>query len=159
MPRKSGLTVRQHEREGIAAPVPVEFSICSEHSTQLHFSPRSSAMSAHGIRGRATDISSGGMGLECRQFVPRMSEGTVRILVPDPIAVGPDGSPVLEVGFEHQVKVRRVYLTGREPTYALGLAFVNPAADIDQRVTALLKRIHAWHEPLGQSGAKGAANA
>jgi len=141
MSKTSGLTVRQHEREGIE--VPIELVICEEHASQVRFSPGSSAAGEHGIRGMAVDISAGGMGLECRHFVPRMCEGLIRAFTPDPLGIAGDGTPILDVMFEHRVKVRRVYLIGREPLYALGVAFVDPQSDIDQRISALLKRIHA----------------
>ena len=75
------------------------------------------------------DVSPGGMGLQCRQYLPRMSEGIVRVL-------GDKG----EVVFEHHVKVRRVYLTDREPVYSLGVAFIDPEAGIEKKVAALVQR-------------------
>lgn len=157
MSQTSGLTVRQHEREGIQ--VPVEFYICSEHCQQVHFSPQSSASGQHWLRGRAVDISSGGMGLEFRQFIPRMCEGTVRVFAPDPMGIGADGSPLYEAAFEHRVKVRRVYLIGREPLYAMGVAFVDPESDIDQRIADLLIRIKSAARVPPHAQSRGAFNA
>jgi c-di-GMP-binding flagellar brake protein YcgR len=141
MRQTSGLTIRQHEREGIE--VPIEFVVCEQHSAQVRFSPSSAAAHSTTIRGRAVDISPGGMGLECRQFLPRMSEGTIRIYAPEPVAVAGDGSPILDLVFEHVVKVRRVYLIARDPMYAMGVAFVDPEPDIDRRIATLLKRLSA----------------
>jgi hypothetical protein len=141
MIQTSGLTVRQHEREGIE--VPVDFEVCAEHAAQVHFSTGSSALGQHAIRGRAVDISPGGMGLELRQFLPRMCEGTIRVFAPDPIGMAGDGSPIYETAFEHRVKVRRVYLIGREPLYAMGVAFIDPTPDIDKKIGELIQRIRA----------------
>jgi len=157
MSQTSGLTVRQHEREGIE--VPVEFLVCDEHGGQVHFSPASSASGQHAVRGKAVDISAGGMGLECRQFMPRMCEGIIRVFGPDPIGTAADGSPILETAFEHRVKVRRVYLIGRDPLYALGVAFVDPQPEIDQRIAELLSRLQGTCSlPMGGPG-KGGPNA
>jgi c-di-GMP-binding flagellar brake protein YcgR len=153
--QKSGLTVRQHEREGIQ--VPVEFFVSPEHGAQVHLSPESSAVGQHTLRGTAVDISSGGMGLEFRQFIPRMCGGTVRVFVPDPISVGADGSPLFEAVFEHQVKVRRVYLIGREPLYAMGVAFIDPDPDIDHRITTLLERIKSGARAVTPHAGRGGA--
>lgn len=139
MLKTSGLTVRQHEREGIE--VPIEFAVCPAHDSQVRFSPSSSAASAGMVRGQAVDISSGGMGLHCRQFVPRMTEGTLRVFVPVPGKVQADGSPAQEMVFEHKVKVRRVFQLGREQMYSLGVAFVDPDLSIDRRIAALIERI------------------
>ena len=135
----SGLTVRQHEREG--NEVPIEFVVCEAHATQVRFSPSSGALTPHVIRGEAIDISSGGMGLRSRQFVPRMCEGTVRVFAVVPDSKNADGSPVLELMFEQMVKVRRVTLVGREPVYSLGVAFINHSEDLDRRITTLFDRI------------------
>jgi c-di-GMP-binding flagellar brake protein YcgR len=139
MRQTSGLTIRQHEREGIQ--VPIEFVVSEHHTAQVRFSPSSSAAQSNTVRGRAVDISPGGMGLELRQFLPRMCEGTIRIYAPDPMAVAGDGTPILDLVFEHAVKVRRVYLIARDPVYAMGVAFVEPSPDIDKQIATLLKRM------------------
>jgi c-di-GMP-binding flagellar brake protein YcgR len=136
MSQTSGLTVRQHERE--AFELTVEFVVCEAHREQVRFSPMSSAPEPHVIRGTARDISPGGMGLVCRHFVPRMCEGTVRVFNPNPVGTAADGTPIHEVVFEHRVKVRRIALNSHEPTYAMGVAFLDPEPDIDQRVAKLL---------------------
>jgi c-di-GMP-binding flagellar brake protein YcgR len=148
MPQTSGLTVRQHEREGLQ--VPVEFVVSEKHRAQVHFSPASSALGQHAIRGQAVDISSGGMGLECRHFVPRMCEGMIRVFAPDSVGYSNEGSPLYEVAFEHRAKVRRVYLISREPLYAMGLAFIDPAPEVDAQISALLKRVRQAQQSAPQ---------
>lgn len=139
MSRLSGLTIRQHQRLGIE--VPVEFIVCDAHAPQVRFSPSSAPAAAHIIRAKAVDVSSGGMGLECRHFLPRMCEGIVRVFHPSAFTSSGDGGSVPQVLLEHPVKVRRVYLIGREPRYAIGLAFVNPQPDIKQRIASLVSML------------------
>lgn len=138
MSQTSGLTVRQHEREGIE--VPFELTVSSSHAAQVRFSASSSAVSEHVIRGQAIDISSGGMGLRCRQLLPRMSEGIVRVFAP---TSGASGEGTGELMFEQKVKVRRVTLTGREPMYSLGVAFIDPEPTLDEQINALFRRLES----------------
>ena len=138
MPQTSGLTVRQHERAGIE--MPVELEVCEAYASQVLFSSSSSASGQHVIRGIAIDISPGGMGIESRQFVPRMVEGTVRVFAPDANRKNRDGSPVLNLVFEQPVKVRRVSQLNRDPSYNLGVAFLGSGTEMDQRIAALLEQ-------------------
>jgi hypothetical protein len=136
LPKTSGLTVRQHERAGIQ--VPVEFAVCQEHRQQVRFSPQSAAPDHHIMQATALDISPGGLGLESRHFLPRMCEGLIRIT---------DGNEIL---LEQRAKVRRVYLTGREPRYMIGLSFLSPPDDIEQRIATVVARFDM--ETKGQEG-------
>lgn len=151
MSQTTGLTVRQYERESLE--LPIEFTVCDEHSGQVKFSSSSSAAGQHVIRGTLLDVSPGGMGMQCSQFVPRMSEGIIRVYGgqgieasrhqgiragTDVAASMPGSLDASMPVFEHRVKVRRVFLTDRQPVYSLGLAFVNPEIGIEQKVTALL---------------------
>jgi c-di-GMP-binding flagellar brake protein YcgR len=152
MSQISGLTVRQHERAEIE--LSVEFVVRQRHREQVRFSPISNAAEPYVTRGKAIDLSSGGMGLICRQFVPRMCDGTVRVFDPIPVGKASDGTPIHEVIFEHAVKVRRVSMASHEPTYALGIAFVDPEPDIEARVERLMKRIvQANAAAAGEGGA------
>jgi hypothetical protein len=163
MSKTSGLTVRQHEREGIQ--VPIEFVICEEHRAQVHFSSTSSAIGQHAVKGQAVDISPGGMGLELRQFVPRMCEGIVRVVMPATIQI--EGSAELSnaILFEHRAKVRRVFLTGRDPIYTIGLAFLNPGTEVDAQIAELLQQVKQMSAKSASSSngshgeRKGASNA
>lgn len=136
MNKTSGLTVRQHERAGIQ--VPVEFLVCNEHGVQVRFSPQSNSPDHHIISATAIDISPGGLGMECRHFLPRMCEGVVRII---------NGG---EVVLEQRAKVRRVFLTGRDPKYMIGVAFISPPEDIEQRIHDVTGRFDA--DIMGKAG-------
>ncbi len=138
----SGLRVRQHQRREIE--LPVEFVVCEEHRTQVRFSASSSAVNHHAVRGTSIDVSPGGMGIVCQQFIPRMCEGSLRVFDPTPAGTKSDGTPMLEVAFELRVKVRRVQMAAQEPTYLLGLAFTDPKLvdrDIGDRISILAKRM------------------
>ncbi len=159
MSPKSGLRVRQHHRREIE--LPVEFVIAEEHRSQVRFSSSSSAPDPTCVRGTSVDISPGGMGFTCRQFLPRMCEGALRVYDPMPVGTKPDGSPILEVAFEQRVKVRRVQMTSHEPTYFIGVSFADPDAvdpDIGNRMMLLKQAADAEAEaqarlPLqGQGG-------
>ncbi len=136
MKKTSGLTVRQHERAGIQ--VPMEFHLCNEHAAQVRLSAQSGAPDHHVLAAVAVDISPGGMGMECRHFLPRMCEGTIRVTS--------GGRTVLE----QLAKVRRVYLTGREPKYQIGLSFIDPPEDIERIVRDLQDQFYT--DTIGKVG-------
>ena len=146
MSQISGLTVRHHAREEFG--LTIEFTVAPRDRDQVRFSKMSSARSIHAARGIATDISSGGLGWHSRQYVPRMCEGTVRILRPGvdlEDSAGPE-----DIVFEHEVRVRRVFMDGDGPTYAVGVAFIDPPADVAQRVD-LLKEMAQHGEGAGDA--------
>jgi c-di-GMP-binding flagellar brake protein YcgR len=151
MPQTSGLTVRQHERAGIE--LSVELEVCEAHAAQVLFSSTASAAGQHVIRGKAIDISPGGMGIESRQFLPRMVEGTVRVFAPDAERKNRDGSAIQNLVFEQPVKVRRVSQISREPSYNLGVAFLGAGVEMDQRIAALL--VQTGNPPVDVSAGGG----
>ena len=124
MSSQSGLRVRQHHRREIE--LPVEFIVAEEYRDQVRFGSKSSAINDHSLRGTSVDISPGGMGFSCGQFLPRQCEGLLRVFDPMPIGTRDDGTPMLEVAFEQRVKVRRVQMTSHEPTYFIGVSFADP---------------------------------
>ncbi len=149
MSSQSGLRVRQHHRREIE--LPVEFVVAEQYRDQLRFSAKSSAINDHSLRGTSVDISPGGMGFTCRQFLPRQVEGSLRVFDPMPIGTRADGTPILEVAFEQRVKVRRVQMTSHEPTYFIGVSFAEPDnvdADIGDRIM-LLKQAPEGLTPPG----------
>lgn len=142
MAKQSGLTTRQFERAEV--DLDVEFAIASEHHAQVHFSANSSAPGADVVRGRATDISPGGIGVRSPLFVPRMCEGTIRVFGPSANGGGVESRRVI---FEHAAKIRRVYMDNADKQYALGVAFIQPndsqhsGSSTEQRVHDLLRCI------------------
>lgn len=155
MSQTSGLTVRQHERREIE--LPVEFVVAEEHRQQVRLSSSSGADDEYTLRGHSVDISVGGLGFSCRHFLPRACQGLVRVYDPAPAGEGQDGSPFLNVAFEHRVKVRRVQMTSPEPTYFIGLSFIDPDPDIEQRISSFLHKIAPSSQ--GATDSRGAADA
>lgn len=140
MSSQSGLRVRQHHRREIE--LPIEFVVADHHRDQVKFGAKSSAIDGHSLRGTSVDISPGGMGFTCTQYIPRMCEGALRVFDPTPVGTRADGTPILEVAFEQRVKVRRVQMTSHEPRYFIGVSFADPDAvdpDIGNRMMLLTR--------------------
>lgn len=143
MTQISGLTVRQHARKDF--DLAVEFVIADRHQEQVRFSPISTAKDQHAVRGRAQDISTGGLGWVCDHFLPRMCQGTIRIFDPRPVGQTPDGSPVYDVAFEHACIVRRVTMISHAPQYSIGMAFIDPEPDIEEHINRLRAMVDQQH--------------
>ncbi len=133
MARTTGLTIRQHERAAIE--LDAEFIVGETHSAQVRFSPSSSAVNKATVRGIASDVSPGGMGLSLEQFLPRGCEGTVRIYRKVP-ATDVEGA-WRDVVFEHAVVVRRVFLASHDPSYSIGMSFADPGPGLPKQVEEL----------------------
>ena len=143
------LKARQHARTAIE--LDVEFIIRPDHREQVQFSGRSTVSQPHIVRGITADISTGGMGVVCRQFLPRMCEGTVRVFDPEKHQAGNSvESKPEEVAFEVQVKVHRVTMISHAPSYCHGMAFINPDPDIEQRINKLRQDAEQWYQPPEQ---------
>ena len=132
----TGLTVRQHERESIE--LGAEFVIADELRSQIRFTPESSAKGQYVLAGSVRDLSTGGIGLTFDQYLPRMTEGTIRVFSPTAASRAADGTPVYEVIFEHVVKVRRTHMSSHAPTYAVGVSFIDPEPDLEGRIDEVL---------------------
>jgi hypothetical protein len=136
MSQTSGLSIRRHTRERVE--LPVEFVVDETHRSQVRFSTRSTALNRHTIPGTATDLSRGGLGIECALFLPRMCSGEIRIFAP--------GAPGSEPRIVAHAKVRRVLLTGHDPNYLIGLAFVDPDPGLPELIDGLLAELDAAPE-------------
>ena len=142
MAKTSGLTVRQYVRQEV--DVPVEFTVDLDYRNQVHFSSSSGAIDTHTFEAKSVDLSPGGAGVSSKKFIPRGCAGQLKIF-----AHKPNSTVKGEVIFEHAVKVRRVYLTGHEPTYFLGMSFIDPADDFNDRFQGVLEQI--GHDESEQS--------
>lgn len=155
MSQVSGLIKRQFERRTV--DVPVEFVVAPEHRDQVRFNSKSSAAAPHIVRGRAVDISSGGCGLMLSQFLPRHCAGIVRFLKPQSNVVDHRERPTSAILFEYPVRVRRVSCAGREPMYAVGVAFTDSTPGLDDSLQQLAREIGLKLDAPG--GAEGGADA
>ncbi len=141
------LKARQHTRTAIE--LDIEFVIRPEDREQVQFSGQSSATQGHVIRGITSDISPGGVGMICRQFLPRMCEGTIRIFDPDQRQGGENPNQVRDmISLETEVRVSRVTMLSHSPTYNHGLAFTSPCSEIDKKVNDLVERVERLNQPL-----------
>lgn len=136
MTEMSGLTVRQHERKSLN--LSAEFVVADDVRAQVRFSSSAESVNEASVRGSMLDISSGGMGLLLNCFIPKLCTGTVRVYSHTPSASGSLGEPIYEPIFEHVVQVRRVYMASHEPTYMVGVSFLDPEPDLSDRVDEVL---------------------
>jgi len=140
MSKTSTLRTRRFNRATI--DLPVELEVAPNHHDQVRFSTSSDALSAHRIRGRAIDLSSGGMGLELAQFLPRGCEAVIRILADDSAAEHGE-----ECLLTQAIKFRRIYLRTGSPSstlgdrgsqiYLAGVEFIGSDAAARTRILAL----------------------
>ncbi|MCZ6835902.1 MAG: PilZ domain-containing protein [Planctomycetota bacterium] len=147
MAQSTGLTVRLHERERIS--LPVQFTVAEEHRTQVRFATTSNVTNRQTITGIAIDLSRGGLGIECGQFLPRLCEGKIRIFDASFSDATPEALLQIEPAIEFRVKVRRTILADHEPTYTIGLAFVNPTDDLRTKVDVLCESFIASDQEGG----------
>lgn len=154
MSEARGLRIRQHERCEIE--LPVQFIVCDEHSSQVRFSSVSSAVNDGLLQGTSIDISSGGLALASRQFVPRSCEGIVRVFEPAPAETVGDATPNLRPVFEQRAKVRRTRMVSHEPLYKIGLSFIDFCPDFEQKIAVL--REAAAHTNENSAAPRGPVN-
>jgi hypothetical protein len=81
------------------------------------------------------------MGLRCNHFVPRMCEARLRVFSPGQTRTADEPNNEGDLMFEQAIKIRRVTLISREPTYSLGVAFIDPTPDLDRRIDELFARL------------------
>ncbi len=137
MPSDFGLTVRRHERHQLSLaglvgvgqhPAPA-IGVDGFVGGRLRFSPES-GVSESGFPVTVVDLGAGGLGFTCAHFVPRGAILRVRVL-------GENGSHA-DLRLDATVRVQRVTMTDRKPTYLFGTSFVNPSAALQGRIKALI---------------------
>ncbi|MFT3686435.1 MAG: PilZ domain-containing protein [Phycisphaerales bacterium] len=140
-PKTDNLVVRQHER--LTCALAAEATVAPEHQGPIALSPLAADASGK-FAPTVTDISRGGIGLRTKVFLPKQARLSVTITDP---AVG---TPITAT-----VRVQRVVMTDRTPTYDIGTAFVDPSAALLQAVAAAAGKIRNAQAPT----TKGAAHA
>ncbi|MBX9736089.1 MAG: PilZ domain-containing protein [Phycisphaerales bacterium] len=136
------LAVRQHERYRCAMPVGLVMS--PEHSDILRLSS-SVVDKSNTIRAVMTDCSLGGLGLNTAIFFPKRA----RVVMTYTTEEGP--------AIELALRVMRVQMIDREPTYYLGMALVDPNDDTNAtglgRLIELAKAVPALGKETDRAGA------
>lgn len=135
MPKTDNLVVRQHQR--LQCALASEAVIAPEHVGPIALSPLA-ADSAGTFHPTVVDISRGGIGLRTKTFFPKQARITVTIT-----------DTALEAPITATVKVQRVVMTDRTPTYELGTAFVDPNPALLQAVAAATSRLNASKTTAG----------
>lgn len=128
------LSVRQYKRYqcDLASLVRID----DADAAAVQFSPMASA-SPRSVESRVTDTSHGGLGLSSAVYIP---PGTRLVVV---LGTGQSAS-------EFQVRVQRVRMTDRKPTFYIGTAFSGTSAEQSANVEALLARC-AQAEGVGRA--------
>ncbi len=119
------LVIRQHER--YTCRLDAQLSVEAAHADKVVYS-RAAADADGIVPVTAVDVSSGGMGIETTTFIPRTCVLRVRI----------GGGEEPGEGVETSVRVQRVLMTDRKPTYYVGTAFVDSGPAHEQRVSQLI---------------------
>lgn len=124
-PETPELVVRQHERYRCAVSAELVVASGSERAVRLSASARGTTGS---VAATLADCSRGGLGLVTKAYFPPTCLVVVRVR---------DGQePVLEF----TVRVQRVRMQDRSPTYYVGAAFEEDGAGHAERVAEFLRR-------------------
>jgi hypothetical protein len=115
-----------------------EMSVSRQHAALIRFGPSCGGRDGW-VSADIVDFGSGGVGISSPVFVPRRA--LVRLRMADPSGGSGDGG-VLEA----DLRVQRVTMTDRRPTYLLGTAFAEPPPELVRQIEAMAAR-------LAQSGA------
>lgn len=156
MPSEFGLTVRRHERHalslaalvGIAGHPAPGIGVEGFAGGRLRFSPES-GVSESGFPGTVVDLGAGGLGLKSAHYLPRGSTLRVRVL-------GEDGS-VSKLRLDVTVRVQRVGMIDRKPTYLLGTSFVDASPSALTAVKELINQGAALAAGASVAGGRGGA--
>lgn len=128
----SDLVVRGSDR--YQCDLPGSLAVAPAHAKVVR--PDKSAPGAGGpVDVRIVDLSSGGAGVSSALFLPQGSRLTLRL-------TPPAGSPLVV-----EVRVQRVMMLDRKPTYYLGTAFEGVPPDSAQVIAALLREFKASGAP------------
>lgn len=111
-PESGDLAVRLHTRHECELSAQVFVAADEQRSLALS---RAALGAGGALRATLTDCSEGGLGLRTEVFLPR--NAPLRVVVPCP---GLPGAPPL---FDGLVRVRRVRMVDRAPTYYIGAAY------------------------------------
>jgi hypothetical protein len=142
------LVVRAHER--VRCELAGGASVAAEHAAMIVLA--SSAVDGSGsVVSTIVDLSRGGVGFRTKVYLPKQARLIVKIT--DPAAGATDTEAALTV----LVKVMRVMMVDRGPTYEIGTAFVDPSQAMKDKVMALIANIATLTGQSGQAGGRASA--
>ena len=126
-PAAEQLVVRQHER--FHCRLPLQLRIAPEVAEQIVLA-RTVCDNTGSIEAFITDASRGGLGIESAVFLPRGCRLRVRLK-----SAAAPATP------EHDlvVRVQRVSMLDRKPTYYLGVSFFSKGPEHDLAIAAVLE--------------------
>ncbi|MFG0331083.1 MAG: hypothetical protein ACF8PN_14425 [Phycisphaerales bacterium] len=132
--------VRRFERRELI--LDAEFEVMGSSREQVEFTNVVDAMvNPRTVRVTMCDIAEGGVGVQGPVFLPRMTEGVVRVFDPADAEILAAAGASPEPAFSHPVRVRRCDMISRGPTYFIGLSFENPAADLASVLDGFIDRV------------------
>ncbi len=112
MSQDRGLIIRHAQRHEIA--LPCELVMAVAHESAVRLSAKVSLVNGR-VGATLVDASAGGLGVLSEVFFPKQSLVDLRVLR----AGDSSASPI----FETTLRVKRVVMTDRQPTYLIGLSF------------------------------------
>jgi hypothetical protein len=115
------LSVRQHER--FACAWDAELAIAPDDEASVRFSSTVLGLGG-GVACKVVDCSPGGLGLHTPVFLPRKCRVVLRLTG--------------DHTFKAKVRVRRVVMADRQPTYYIGCSFEDRTEAFDRTVADLL---------------------
>lgn len=138
LPKTDNLVVRQHER--VRCALSAEATVAPEHAGPIALSPLAADGSGN-FNPIVVDVSRGGIGLRTKVFLPKQARICVTIT-----------DPALEAPISATVRVQRVVMTDRAPTYELGTSFVDASPALLQSVAAVIARLQPKEAPVAATG-------
>jgi len=134
----SDLAVRLHERYACELPAHVSVSASSAAGVRL---ARSTVGATGKIPARVVDCSLGGVGIQSSVFFPMTCCMNLWLTVP-----GSSGNAGRDI--ELEVRLQRVTMLDRKPTYYLGGSFESEGPDAQAAIARLLGWLKATGAPL-----------
>ncbi len=131
-PSSRELTVREHERRECSLPAHLNVAPASARGITLS---QTALQTELGVPAQLVDISRGGVGLRTTVFFPKTCHLALRVTLPAPGGQPAKTGPAGHAFFQATVRVQRVTMLGREPTYYLGAAFTE-AVDVSRLLAA-----------------------
>ena len=121
----SQLVVRQHERH--TCSLPAHGGVDIAQTEQVNLAVQIAGGASGDFACTLTDVSHGGLGLRTAVFVPKTTRVQLRVALAD-------GGPPVEIA----LRVMRVAMVDRTPTFYLGTSFVQPQSAIAAALTRLI---------------------